>query len=206
MKATSSKMSYQQSQSSSFSSASSSTPTSSPVVCRICLNISFESDESKLDRLLLRPLSVSRAVTSEWLAEMVSPCHCIGSVGRMHKGCLLLEVQYRRSSQCQLCRSKYRFVEVQRTRSNSIGSYLATHWMRALVTLFYFVCIPVLTTLWFCNKLRITEQLEEAAGGGSSRVRRFRGGVWNLSYRRTMLTPTPQPLAPKKQQLQGNKE
>ncbi|KAI2803344.1 hypothetical protein BLOT_007471 [Blomia tropicalis] len=139
-------------------------------LCRICLNATFDSDDTKLDREMLQPISPDIVVTPELLQQMVSPCKCAGSVGLIHKGCLLLEVQYRRSAICQICKSKYRFVSIWR-KNNSVRSYICTHKLRSFGTLLYCLCIPILTTLWFCNKLKYSE--EEQA--------------WNEKYR-TILT------------------
>ena len=90
-----------------------------------------------------------------------------------------MEVQFRKSSTCQLCKTKYRYVEVRRTKSNSLLAYITSNVLRALATVLYFLAIPLLTTLWFCNKMlfcqegSIAEVHEQSWSNMSLMVRKY---------------------------------
>ena len=163
------------------------------IICRICLNSYFESDVSKLDRSIIHIASGGtngigdggtmgsggNRITDQILGRCISPCKCSGSVGMMHLGCLLLECQYRKSSTCQLCNVKYHHVEVIRRRSNDLLAYIQANRLRTFATFIYFISLPLLTTLWFCNKLRFASMKDNNNGnGGSSRML-----TWNETYR-----------------------
>lgn len=49
---------------------------------------------------------------------------------------------------------------VTRIRNNSLYQYVLEHKMRTLLSLFYVLAIPVLTILWFVNKITLTLEQE----------------------------------------------
>lgn len=133
-----------------------------------CVHFSFESDASKLEISNLEPPGVD--VSEQVLGQMISPCRCTGSIGFIHKGCLLLEIQFRRVSTCQMCKGKYRYVQVRRTQSNSLLSYISKNVIRSLATLLYFIAIPLLTTLWFFNRLKFCNDPSQEWSNSSHRM------------------------------------
>ncbi|KAH9391327.1 hypothetical protein TYRP_006930 [Tyrophagus putrescentiae] len=144
--------------------------------CRICLNSSFESDASRLNRKdIVSTGNAPNSLSTESLSQLLSPCQCSGSCGRLHLGCLLLEVQFRRSATCQLCRTPYRGVAIHRTGGGGnfhrMVAYLSAHFLRCLATLVLALSVPLLTTVWFCNRIKFCslQNEERAFGGGGER-------------------------------------
>jgi len=60
-------------------------------------------------------------------------------------------------------------VEVRHDESNSLLGYMSRHTLRFVVTLLCILGIPLLTTLWFCNKLRVASMMHTSS--------------WNDNYR-----------------------
>lgn len=158
------------------------------VTCRICLNATFESDASKLDRgSIVDKNGRNSFLKLSALSEMMTPCLCTGSMGLIHKGCLLLEVQFRRSADCQVCKTPYTCVDVRKTGGllgNSVLAYAGAHFFRSLATLVLCLAVPFLTTLWFCNRIHFCalRDAQEAGGNGSFRVVKVPGRSTKTDY------------------------
>ncbi len=141
--------------------------------CRICLNSHFESDLSRLDRGAIVVSSGKAADLSDQSMACVlsGRCRCTGSVGHLHLGCLLLEVQFRQSAACSLCQTPYQGVSIRRTGVgvHRLLAYLAGHLLRCLATLALVLAVPLLTTVWFCNRIKFCSlQMEASAASERS--------------------------------------
>lgn len=149
-------------------------------MCRICLNNSYESDTSKLDKKLI--VDIDNKMDS--LAKLVQPCRCSGSIGNIHIGCLLLETQFRKSTECDLCKTEFKFVKwvfvyidnriepnqtyqtsivnklftnrIERISTNNLTNYIKNNLIRFFISVVCLLLIPVSTVLWFINKIKFT--------------------------------------------------
>lgn len=118
------------------------TTTTTAVCCRICLSTAFESDLGQLERRLFRNLP-AEATAYE---ELMRPCRCSGTVGVIHRGCLLLEVQYKRKVSCQMCLVEYDCVRA-RWRSDSVLVYLRTYPWRTTLSVLSLLTMATLSAL-----------------------------------------------------------
>lgn len=155
-------------------------------VCRICLSAGLESDLGQLESRFFRNLPE----TPTDYEQMMQPCRCSGTVGFIHRGCLLLEVQYKRQAKCPMCLAEYNCVRA-RWRSNSFGVYIQSYPWRTVFSLLSLLIMATLSSLVIYKAKTQGNQWRREVRNGSIVTMNIHAGRFRMVRRYTRKNTLP---------------